>query len=66
MNTKTKVKLGAKTAKTVAKHPWLGKTAFRFGKLVAERKVRRRVERIRRRGRPGSGSWWLAPLPPKR
>jgi hypothetical protein len=46
MKTKTKAKLGAKTAKTVAKRPWLGKMAFRVGKPVAQHKVRRRVERI--------------------
>jgi hypothetical protein len=46
MKTKTKAKVGAKTAKTVVKHPSLGKMAFRVGKPVAQHKVRRRVQRI--------------------
>jgi hypothetical protein len=56
MKTKTKVKLGAKTAKTVAKRPWLGKMAFRVGRPVAEHKVRRRVQRIGTTAR-AAGEW---------
>jgi hypothetical protein len=52
-STKTKAKLGAKTAKTAAKNRRARRAAlavvrfaFRVGRPVAKRKVRRRVERI--------------------
>jgi hypothetical protein len=56
METKTKAKLGAKTAKTVVKRRWLGKMAFRVGKPVAQHKVRRRVERVATTAR-AAGEW---------
>jgi hypothetical protein len=53
VKTKTKAKLGAKTAKTVAKNPRavraVGRVAFKVGKPVAKRKVRRHAKRVSRR-----------------
>jgi hypothetical protein len=46
MRTTTKAKLGKKTVKSAAKNRWLVKAAFRVGKPVAKRKVRRHGERI--------------------
>ena len=56
MRTKTKAKLGAKTAKTAVKNPWLAKAAFRVGKPVAKHKVRRRAGRIGATART-AGEW---------
>ncbi len=56
MRTKTKAKLGAKTAKTAAKNPSLAKAAFRAGKPIAKRKVRRRAQRIGSTART-AGEW---------
>ncbi|HXO09823.1 MAG TPA: hypothetical protein VN880_17400 [Solirubrobacteraceae bacterium] len=53
VKTKTKAKLGAKTAKTAAKNPRIvravGRVAFKVGKPVAKRKVRRHAKRVSRR-----------------
>jgi hypothetical protein len=46
MKTKTKAKLGAKTAKTTAKNPRIAKMAFRVGKPVAKRKLRGHVKGV--------------------
>jgi hypothetical protein len=52
LSTKSKAKLGAKTAKTAAKHPRvtkaLAKGTFKAGKPVAKRKVRRHAKRVGR------------------
>jgi hypothetical protein len=59
LKTKTKAKVGAKTAKTAAKNPRIvravGRAAFKVGKPVAKRKVRRHAKRVSRHaGRVGT------------
>jgi hypothetical protein len=63
VSTKTKAKLGAKTAKSAAKNPRVvraampvAKLAFRVGKPVAKRKVRRRAQRLGTTART-AGEW---------
>ena len=74
VSTKSKAKLGAKTAKTAAKNPRVvraalpvARFAFRVGKPVAKRKVRQRVQRIGTTART-AGEWIVGSdrSPPRR